>query len=274
MGRDELYTGDLSTPQQPLQSLVRDERVFEWLRRLVGADADRVVDLTAYDDEFKKRRYNCMDAALGLVKKERRVGQGDGGQPGQFSDQSIAGRGPWNCEVLRQMVKDDADAMQRDMVFRSKPQACTGDLVYLMTTDTSGTNRGDFHFLLFAHHVVFRLNDRIIGTVGGTRSSSILSKMRCGPDARVFVFDEPTAFDGDIAPGKIVFVKNAKIYVHKRGTATPFLFTDKHGSAIKQVDGAPDGDFVYDHLAYTKKCGHACISSRKVMTARDAFPTR
>jgi hypothetical protein len=273
------YIGDVSTYEQPPDSMMRDAVYERWVADIDDTlEPGDIVDLTAYDNKFETIRYNCMDAALGLIKSDSSR-SGHGGQPGQFANRTISDMSSWSCPTLKKLVKMDGEKLNRAIEFDlNDPDHCDGSFVYMMTTDAS-QGRGDFHFLLLAKHLIFRLTSRIANdlqepssSMVDLTSSSVLRRLKS--DGRVYKYPStnPMHADETIPMGCVVFVTDAYIFVHKRGTATPMLFTDNRGAIIKDVETA---DFAYTpRLSYTEKCGPVCMVSRKIMTSEAALPER
>jgi hypothetical protein len=234
----------------------------------------RIADLTAFDAGDTMIRYNCLDAAMGLTKPaDSRRGRGT--QPGELSDppRSKPREQRWTCPILESLVESDMSGVSvRAMNPGDLPTSCDGRIVSRWTTADDASEGGDFHVLMLAQHVLFRLNSRMYGEFGGEDgrvTGGDIGRVLKARGVRVYVHGSKTAIGDDdtIRRNSIVLATNVWVYVHKRGTSTPLLFRDADNNVIKAVRGGsrPSGNMVYEPRAgrsglnYTKHCATVCM---------------
>jgi hypothetical protein len=269
--------------------LLKRDDILAWLERILSdapGQLEKVADLTSFDPSDRMFRYNCLDAAFGFQKNEKQTPEGHGGQPGQFAGLMKRKHVMWSCPLFTSLLAEDLkqlDLKATIMDTGSDPSTCDGRVMYFMVTDQHKTaKRGDFHLLFLAQHVLFNVNRRIVRTIHRSihrkniHVNDIRKYFQC-KSCEVFQFDSgnnnasslpsdytlPLASDYTLPLGSTVLVKNVWVWVHKRGTATPWLIHDAKNNVMHVNDDLLDPNrFDYPEMRYGKVCHQrpVCIS--------------
>lgn len=181
-------------------------------------------------------RNNCYAYAL-------QIGSRDGPynyklQPGDLSSKKYFGLS--SCKDVRDRVMDDLRVIGGYRL-KSLSEPCKKDH-YLIALILS--KNMDYHFLLFHKDI------RYIAEKGETRKS-IADKFKV-PLASVQLKTRYT-------PGSTVYIKNARVFSHKRGTAFPPTLLDSDGKIIKDPRRSK---FNYGLLDYQTFCTFFCVRRR------------
>lgn len=181
-------------------------------------------------------RNNCYAYAL-------QIGSRDGPynyklQPGDLSTRKYFGLE--SCLDVRQRVLDDLKVIGGYRL-RSLTEPCKKDH-YLIALILS--RNMDYHFLLFHRDI------RYIVESGETRRS-ISQKFK--------VPLRSVQQKKSYAAGSTVYIKNANVFSHKRGTAFPPTLLDSEGKIIKDPRRSK---FNYGTLNYSTFCTFFCVRRR------------
>jgi hypothetical protein len=261
--------------------LLQRDDILVWLDAVLAdapGELDKVADLTSYDASDKMFRYNCLDAAFGFKKREKQTHEGHGGQPGQFAGVRKRKEAMWSCPLLSALISEDLKALGLRATTLDRgvhPSTCDGRIMYLMTTDNHKlAKKGDFHVIFLAQHVMFQVNKRIVDTISQSPSNKevtipeIQKYFKC-QSCSVFEFDEtlpssntPLPSSRSIPIGAIVIVTDVWVWVHKRGTATPWLVHDAQNRVMSAKESLGPERFDYPEMRYGNMCHQRplCIS--------------
>lgn len=149
------------------------------------------------------------------------------------------------CDSIVERVKDDLKLLGGSVTPFGKP--CKKGHYKIALILAPGV---DYHFLVYHKDVVFQVTQK-----NQTRAS-IAKK-----------FGVPVGYvqkKASYGLGQSVFIKNAKCWSHKRGTAFPVTLLDSKGKIIKDPRTAT---FDYGWLNYTVFCTSFCVKKRADMDA-------
>jgi hypothetical protein len=178
-------------------------------------------------------RNNCYAYALQIGSKKGPYNYKL--QPGDLSSKKYFELD--SCHDIRDRVIDDLKVIGGYMT-RSLSEPCTKDH-YLIALILSKDR--DYHFLVFH-------NDIRYVTEAGESRASIARKFKV-PLSHV----ESKASYG---PGKAVYIRNARVWSHKRGTADAPTLLDSNGKIIKDPRRSK---FNYGYLNYSTFCTFFCV---------------
>jgi hypothetical protein len=145
-----------------------------------------------------------------------------------------------SCQDVRDRVLDDLSVVGGYLI-KNLENPCTPNH-YLIAMILS--KERDYHFLLFHQDI------RYVVEQGETRAS-IAKKFKV-PVSHVARLSKYT-------PGSVVFIKNANVWSHKRGTAEPPTLLDSRGRVIKDPRTST---FNYGYLNYNTFCTFFCVKRR------------
>jgi LysM repeat protein len=159
-------------------------------------------------------------------------------QPGDLSSKKYFGLS--SCHDVRDRVLDDLEViggyLQKNL---SKPCAPNHYLIAMVLS-----KERDYHFLLFHQDIKY------VAEAGETRAS-IARKFKV-PVRNVQQLPS-------YAPGQSVYIKNARVWSHKRGTAEAPTLLDSEGKIIKDPRTST---FNYGYLHYNTFCTFFCVKRR------------